>query len=123
MRIPDPEEVLSLAQDIKETKAKLKELEQRWVGLFSVANEIVAVSESPSLQLRIVQLLDSRPNDVFTVSRVAGELNANENSVGPYLSRLVSETKIAKRGRGLYGSLDGVSRVIGQTDEYAFVAQ
>ena len=39
------------------------------------------------------------------MTTVAKALDANENSVGPYLSELAKEGKIEKRDRGLYGAL------------------
>ena len=40
----------------------------------------------------------------YTMADVSKALNANENSVGPYLSELAKDGKISKRGRGLYGA-------------------
>lgn len=122
MRIPDPDEVVLLACQIRGAREEVKKLESQWAALFTQADTAPA-AETPPLQTRIIQFLDSRPNDVFSVSHVAGELSANENSVGPYLSKLVGEGKIARRGRGLYGTINSGIQVIGESDTYAFTPQ
>jgi len=103
MRIPTPEEVLSLAQDLREARDTLSHLEAMWAALFLPEEHLGP--KAPKLKPRIIELLELHPDDNYTVASVSLRLKANEHSIGPYLSTLASEGKIERRGRGLYGAL------------------
>ena len=109
MPVPQPEEVMELAEELKAARSRVAELESRWEAFFqqtsSVAPARNAASPVQFLKPRIIELLESRPDMAFTMTAVANELNAKENSVGPYLSELAKERKIERRGRGFYGAL------------------
>ena len=108
MPVPQPEEVMELANELKDARSRVTELEARWEAFFSQNVTVHVGSSAPVsvyLKPRIVQFLEERPDFSFTTAAVAKALSANENSVGPYLSDLTNEGKIARRGRGLYGAL------------------
>ena len=110
MPVPEPEEVMELANELKEARSRVAVLESRWASFFSQAAATTAtmVASSPVyLKPRIVKFLEDRPNLAFNMETVARALNANENSVGPYLSDLVKEGKIERRSRGFYAAKAG----------------
>lgn len=111
MPVPQPEEVMELAADLKEARRKVAELESRWEAFFSQAP-----AAPMNLKPRIIQFLEARPDVAFSTATVSEALEAKENSVGPYLSDLAKEGKIERRGRGLYGA---VSVDIDAAREYA----
>ncbi len=109
MPVPQPEEVMELASELKEARSRVAELESRWKSFFNQPSVQKPETDGPSviqfLRPRIIEFLETRPDRAFAMAHIASSLNAKENSVGPYLSDLVKEGKIARRGRGLYGSL------------------
>lgn len=105
MPVPQPDEVLELASELKETRERLAALEERWVSFFTADENAPVPAPKLHLKPRIIQFLNEQPDQSFNMLTVARALNANENSVGPYLSELVNDGKIAKRDRGLYGAL------------------
>jgi hypothetical protein len=105
MPVPQPEEVMELAVELKEARNRLAELESRWESFFSRHGENVVAVPVQNLKPRIIQFLEARPDMSFNLTSVASALGANENSVGPYLSDLAKEEKIERRDRGLYGAL------------------
>ena len=108
-RIPEPEEILSLAQELKDARKRVADLQTRWNLYFAPEEPILAGlpqdTAQPTLQGRIIALLESKPDDTFTTASVTMLLDANPNSVGPLLSRAVADGKIARRGHGEYGAL------------------
>jgi hypothetical protein len=118
--IPEPEEILNLAQELKEAREKAATLQTRWNLYFAPGRSAIAVMPEeivqPTLQGRIIALLDSKPDESFTTASVTTLLGANKNSVGPLLSRAVSDGKIERRSHGEYSALrKGVKR--NQLDE------
>ncbi len=107
MPVPQPEEVLELASALKDAREHVAKLETRWIAFFNLAPP-PAPPPPPApvqnLKPRIVQFLEERPDVAYNMATVAKALDANENSVGPYLSELAKEGKIEKRERGLYGA-------------------
>ena len=102
MPVPQPDEVMELAFELKKARDKVAELESRWQDFFTHSTVI----QTPlNLKPRIVQHLEARPDQEFTMATVAAALGAKENSVGPYLSELAKDGKIERRGRGMYGAL------------------
>ena len=113
MPVPQPEAVMELANELKEARNRVAELESRWESFFS-QNIVVNVAAAPgslNLKPRIIQFLEERPDHSFNLASVAKALDAKENSVGPYLSVLTNEGKIERRGHGLYGALTTKSEV------------
>jgi hypothetical protein len=108
-KIPEPEEILKLAQELKEAREKAAELQSRWNSYFALEDNLPIVSQQdmaqPTLQSRIIALLESKPDQTFTTAGVTMLLDANPNSVGPLLSRAVADGKIARRGHGEYGAV------------------
>jgi len=106
MPVPQPDEVLELAQELKEARSRVEHLEAQWNAFFSQATNH-ASSTVPVLFLkpRIVQYLEDNPKNSYTLAQVSAALAAKENSVGPYLAELAKTGQIEKRGRGLYGAL------------------
>lgn len=102
--IPDPEEVLEVARQLKETRELVRQLEARWASFFSASQQSTLTLEVAPLKTRIVNLLSSRATDAFTIATISNLLEANPNSVGPYLSDLAAEGRIERRGRGMYGA-------------------
>ena len=105
MPVPQPEEVMELANELTEARNRVAELESRWESFFTRPEGNVIFVPVLNLKPRIIQLLESRPDFAFDTATAAKALGANINSVGPYLSDLTSEGKIERRGRGLYGAL------------------
>ena len=108
-KIPEPEEILSLAQELKEAREKAAVLQSRWNSYFAFEEPLPVVFQQdmaqPTLQSRIIALLESKPDETFTTAEVTTLLGANPNSVGPLLSRAVADGKIVRRGHGEYGAL------------------
>ncbi len=108
--IPEPEDVLQLAQELKDAREQVRILEERWSALFrGIANGASSsftgfAIEQMTLKEKIMRFLGEHSDETFSASQVAIRLNANLNSVGPYLSDLAGEHKIERRGRGLYGA-------------------
>jgi hypothetical protein len=112
MPVPEPEEVMELAAELKEARSRVIHLESRWASFFSPSSP---TTQSPATEIRvpgvvylkprIVAFLESRPDVAYTTATVAKALDAKENSVGPYLSDLAVAGKVERRGRGLYGAL------------------
>jgi len=105
MPIPQPEEVMELAIELKEARSRVAELESRWESFFSRSAENVVFIPVQNLKPRIIQFLEANRDFSYNTAAVAKALEANENSVGPYLSDLTAEGKIERRDRGLYGAL------------------
>jgi hypothetical protein len=105
MPVPKPEEVEELLAKLKDARSKVAELESRWESFFTRPEASVVFVPMLNLKPRIIQLLESRPDFSFDTATVAKALDANVNSVGPYLSDLTGEGKIERRDRGLYGAL------------------
>lgn len=107
MPVPQPEEVIELAAELKEARSRVAELESRWNAFFmpSSAQETMPTPAFMYLKPRIIAFLNERPDIAFNVASVSKALNASENSVGPYLSDLAKVGKIERRDRGLYGAL------------------
>jgi hypothetical protein len=103
MPLPQPDDVIELATELKEARLRLATLEERWESFFNTGI-IVAPAPKLGLKPRIIQFLEERPDVSFNMATVARALDANENSVGPYLSELANDGKIEKRERGLYGA-------------------
>ncbi|MBB5064483.1 type IV toxin-antitoxin system AbiEi family antitoxin domain-containing protein [Granulicella mallensis] len=105
MPVPKPEEVEELLSDLKDAHRKLAELESRWESFFTHPEGNVVFVPVQNLKPRIIEFLEKRPDLGFNLASIATALDANENSVGPYLSDLAKEGKIERRERGLYGAL------------------
>ncbi len=103
MRVPDPREVSKLAAALIEAEDRLRSLRESWEALF-MPGGVESAEQAATLADRILEMLDSDPTTSFTAPQVARQLSANPNSVGPILSRLVREDKIAKAGYGAYRS-------------------
>lgn len=110
-RIPDPDEILNLAQELKIAREKTAALQAQWNSFFTPSESSSATeTRQASLQDRIVDLLDSTSDKTFTTATVTAILSANPNSVGPLLSRAVADGKIQRMSHGEYASLrHGVS--------------
>ena len=106
MPVPQPDEVMELAVQLKQARNRVIELESRWESFFAQSPAAVQPA-AISLRQRIVQFLEARPDISYSTASVAQALNAKENSVGPYLSDMAKEGTIERRGRGLYGSNNG----------------
>ena len=104
MPLPQPEEVIELAQELRDARNRVAELEARWNAFFSQAQPVPVVTVQ-FLKPRIIKYLESNPKNSYTLAQVSVALSAKENSVGPYLAELVKDGKIERRGRGLYGAL------------------
>lgn len=107
MPVPQPDEVMELAAELKEARSRVADLEARWASFFLQGEPNIIMVPVQNLKPRIVQFLGDKPEMAYTMADVSKALNANENSVGPYLSELAKDGKIEKRGRGLYGALRG----------------
>ena len=105
MPVPQPDEVMELAAELKQARSRVADLESRWASFFSQGEPNIILVPVQNLQPRIVQFLEDKPEMSYTMADVSKALTANENSVGPYLSELAKDGKIEKRGRGLYGAL------------------
>lgn len=105
MPVPDPEEVMELASELKQARSRIADLESRWAAFFAQREPNIVLVPVQNLKPRIVRFLEDKPEMAYTMADVSKALNANENSVGPYLSELAKDGKIEKRGRGLYGAL------------------
>lgn len=106
MPLPQPEEVIELANELKEARSRVADLEARWNEFFTQQSAALpAVVTMQFLKPRIIQYLEMNPRNSYTVSQVSEGLSAKENSVGPYLAELVKTGQIERRGRGLYGAL------------------
>jgi hypothetical protein len=116
MPVPKPEEVEELLMELKDARSRVTELESRWESFFTHPEGNVIMVPVLNLKPRIIQLLESRPDFSFDTANVAKALDANINSVGPYLSDLTGEGKIERRGRGLYGALR-INAETGITDD------
>jgi hypothetical protein len=103
--IPDPDEVLTVAADLKNARQYVAMLEAKWASFFTATTQNSFALELPSLKIRIVDLLNSNPTESYSTGTVSSILQAKPNSVGPYLSDLVGEGKIERRNRGMYGAL------------------
>lgn len=103
MPVPQPEEVMELAAELKDARSRVAELESRWEAFFSQTPAVIQPAPM-NLKPRIIQFLEERPDVSYSTANVAQALDAKENSVGPYLSDLAKEGKIQRRGRGLYGA-------------------
>lgn len=111
MPVPQPEEVMDLAAELKEARSRVAELEARWASFFSQGLSAGLVSApTQHLKPRIIAFLAERPDLSFNMASIATALDAKENSVGPYLSDLAQDGKIERRGRGLYGALQSSER-------------
>lgn len=106
MPVPQPDEVIELANELKEARSRVAELEARWNEFFThqAARAPVEVAVQ-FLKPRIIQYLEANPKNSYSVSQVSESLSAKENSVGPYLAELVKAGLVERRGRGLYGAL------------------
>lgn len=105
MPVPQPDEVMELAAELKQARSRVADLEARWASFFLHGEPNIVMVPVQNLKPRIVQFLKDKPEMAYTMADVSKALNANENSVGPYLSELAKDGKIEKRGRGLYGAL------------------
>lgn len=108
MPLPQPEEVMELARELKEARNRVSELESRWEKFFIRTDGTQESSPAPVvtyLKPRIIAFLNEHPELSYNVASVAKALSASENSVGPYLSDLTRDGKIERRDRGLYGAL------------------
>ncbi len=118
--VPTPNEVLALAAKIKDAETALAQLQQQWNELFNPRSERRhALKETvPTLMDRVLALLSSNENTTYSAFDIAARLEANRNSIGPLLSRLVSDGKIEKRGHGTYGAVSkGRGLFIGAQEE------
>ena len=97
----DPREVKKMAEALIEAETQYLKLSAQWVALFSASGDEEDAARG-TLAERIVNLLSGRFDETFTTPQVVATLNANPNSVGPILSRLVAERKIEKVGHGEY---------------------
>lgn len=104
MNIPDPKTVISLAQELEEARARCDALQERWNQMFTVTVGPVRPHE-PNMQQRIEEVLNGNPDRVFRAEDVANLMSAKASSVSSVLSRLVSEGRVEKHGRGSYGAL------------------
>ena len=108
MPVPQPEEVMELASELRAARSRVADLESRWKSFFSnnaAMDATIAAVSAMHLKPRIIKFLEDRPDLGFNMASVAKALDAKENSVGPYLSDLVKDEKIERRGRGMYGAL------------------
>jgi hypothetical protein len=103
--IPDPEVVLEVAAQLREARERVASLEAKWAAFFTPTTQNSFPLELPPLKTRIVELLESDPTGAYSVATVTARLQANANSVGPYLSDLVGDGRIERRARGMYGAL------------------
>jgi hypothetical protein len=105
--VPTPDEVLDLAHRIKDAKIRVQQLEEEWNELFTprATRNHATRLDGATLADRVLKLLHHDPNTTYSAFEIAANLNANRNSVGPMLSRLVTESKIEKRGHATYGAL------------------
>ncbi len=105
MPVPQPEEVMELATELRQARSRVAELEARWESFFTQGEANIVLVPVQNLKPRIIQFLEKRPDMAYTMTAVSAALGAKENSVGPYLSELAKEGKIERRGRGLYGAI------------------
>ena len=87
-------EVARLAQLTKE----LRSLEAQLDDLLGVVPE----PESESLNERVLDILEANPAKEFLAEEIATPLSAKIPSVRAALSRLASQNRISKNGRGKY---------------------
>lgn len=102
------EDVIELASRIKELRAEasrlaavtreLKTLELRLDAMLGLESNF----ETASLTDRLEQFLNGRPQEEFSAETLAKFLDAKITSIRAALSRLASEARIEKRGRGNY---------------------
>ena len=104
--IPDPEDVVLLAEQLKHARKELELLEQEWRELFM--QPMTARARGPAsvgtLVSRIVETLNTHPSEPYTPTKMSEELGAKINSVGPLMSRLAVEGKIERSGHGTYSA-------------------
>jgi hypothetical protein len=108
---PTPEEVLKLAQEIKDTKAKLGELQTAWDAMFGLTHIVGSVPVSAprakrenSFSSRVEAVILGEPGRAFTIGQVAEILGAETLEVGRTLFRLYKTNRIANPQRGMYST-------------------
>jgi len=100
--IPRPREVKALADKLIQAEDELSRLKAEWRAMFTTSPEQGGEDSRATLSDRILNLINSDETQTFSSGMVSQRLNANPNSVGPLLSRLVAEKKIRKVGHGDY---------------------
>ena len=101
--------MLPLAQEITQLELKLADAKRRWNILFGVAEaEKKTRSASPDgLTPKIIQFLEERRGNEFSIPEVAQSIHEDELPVGRALYRLANkEKKIANPSRGRYAALE-----------------
>ena len=117
--LPDPRTVKALADQVIAAENELARLRAEWKALFTAPPDNEQDDLRGTLSDRILNLINSDEARTFTSGIVSRQLNANPNSVGPLLSRLVAEKKIRKVGHGDYRAhsqpVDWISEMNGLT--------
>ncbi len=103
---PDPQEVLSLAAKIVETKAALDALNQKWEKLFSHngASPTPRAKRDDTFPAKLKAVLAGEPSRVFTIKEVAEIMGEDSLKVGRTLFRLSNTGHIINTERGLYSA-------------------
>ena len=107
---PEPRVVLQLAKEIVDAEETLKALQHRWDEIFAVDSTRNVSSDlfrpvplrDVSFASQVEAVLQSAPNEPFTIRMVAAKLESDSLKVGRTLFRLANTGKIENPSRGLY---------------------
>jgi hypothetical protein len=102
----DPDKIIEAATRLKAAREEVTRLEGELRRLV-VPNAVVFLPPEPSTPSRVIELLGSNPSKNFSAQDVWSKLEIKESYARPLLSRLVTDGRIEKRGRGAYGALGG----------------
>ena len=103
----DSGKIIEVATKIKAAQDELARLEAELRKLVLSQSPLVNLAASIGVPSRVVGLLNADPSRDFSAEDVWKKLGIKESYARPLLSRLVSDGKIEKRGRGAYGAVGG----------------
>jgi hypothetical protein len=112
MLTPQPKEVLALAQTIMTLEEQLATAKAKWNALFGAegaekkSRRVVDGADSNSLTSRILQLIATNPDVLYTIPTIVSSLGENELAIGRALYRLKTTGKISNPRRGTYTALE-----------------
>jgi DNA-binding IclR family transcriptional regulator len=104
----DPDKIIEVATRLKAAKDEVIRVEEelrRLVVPFVAAP--VYVPPEVSTPNRVMELFSADPSKNFSAEDVWRKLGIKESYARPLLSRMVSDGRIEKRGRGAYGAVGG----------------
>ncbi|HEY6764224.1 MAG TPA: hypothetical protein VI386_05585 [Candidatus Sulfotelmatobacter sp.] len=106
----DPDKIIEVATKLKAAREDVitweNELRRLVLGqhVLSISTVVMPDVSTPT---RVVDLLNSTPDKEFSAMDVWKKLGIKESYARPLLSRLVTDGRIEKRGRGAYGAVGG----------------